>query len=143
MYVTVKIMHLILSTLYSFPNASGPPNSWRCGCRLDDHFWKRWVSYGHQTRETSGGPSLPTNKSKSVLGDSYEDHRCWLAMPLVSGFLHWVLACHTIEKKRKSSLNHTCKPAPLYKIEYCTDKLCTVVYMQNCLNTVIVQLHNW
>ena len=29
--------------------------------------------------------------------------RCWLAMPLEAGFLSWVLACHTIEKKRKSS----------------------------------------
>ena len=27
--------------------------------------------------------------------------RCWLAMPLVAGFLRWVLACRTIEKKQK------------------------------------------
>ena len=26
-------------------------------------------------------------------------HRCWLAMPLGAGFLHWVLACRTIEAK--------------------------------------------
>ena len=29
----------------------------------------------------------------------------WLVMPLVSGFLHCLLACHTIEKKRKFSLS--------------------------------------
>ena len=29
-------------------------------------------------------------------------HRCWLAMPLGAGFLHWVLACRTIEKKKES-----------------------------------------
>ena len=28
-------------------------------------------------------------------------HRCWLAMPLGIGILCWVLACHTIEKKKK------------------------------------------
>ena len=28
-------------------------------------------------------------------------HRCWLAMPLGAGFLRWVLACRTIEKKTK------------------------------------------
>ena len=27
--------------------------------------------------------------------------KCWLAMPLGAGFLRWVLACHTIEKKTK------------------------------------------
>ena len=27
--------------------------------------------------------------------------RCWLAMPLVAGFLSWVLVCRTIEKKLK------------------------------------------
>ena len=27
--------------------------------------------------------------------------RCWLAMPLGAGFLRWVLACRTIEKKTK------------------------------------------
>ena len=29
--------------------------------------------------------------------------KCWLAMPLGPGILSWVLACRTIEKKRKSS----------------------------------------
>ena len=27
--------------------------------------------------------------------------RCWLVMPLGAGFLRWVLACRTIEKKTK------------------------------------------
>ena len=28
--------------------------------------------------------------------------RCWLAMPLGAGVLHWVLACRTIERKNES-----------------------------------------
>ena len=41
-------------------------------------------------------------------------HRCWVAMALGAGFLSWVLACHTIEKKRKSSL----LPPPFYYVPY-------------------------
>ena len=32
---------------------------------------------------------------------------CWLAMPLGAGVLRWVLACHTIEKKKKSNVKIT------------------------------------
>ena len=31
--------------------------------------------------------------------------KCWLAMPLGAGFLHWVLACRTKEKKEVAVAN--------------------------------------
>ena len=35
---------------------------------------------------------------------SADSLKCWLAMPLVAGFLRWVLACPKIEKKLRDAL---------------------------------------
>ena len=32
--------------------------------------------------------------------------RCWLAMHMGAGILHWVLACHTIERKKLAHFLH-------------------------------------
>ena len=40
---------------------------------------------------------------KGTLANSLSNvRRCWLTMPLGAGFLRWVLACRTIEKKNES-----------------------------------------
>ena len=43
------------------------------------------------------GPSGPM----SFVGLLSNVRRCWLAMPLLAGFLSWVLACRTIERKNE------------------------------------------
>ena len=45
--------------------------------------------------------TVPANK-EHLTGTLSNVRRCWLAMPLGAGFLRWVLACHTIEKKTDS-----------------------------------------
>ena len=40
---------------------------------------------------------LTNNQNKEILTLAWQ--WCWLAMPLVAGFLRWVLACCSIEKK--------------------------------------------
>ena len=42
--------------------------------------------------------TVPVNK-EHLTGTLSNVRRCWLAMPLGAGFLRWVLACSTIEKK--------------------------------------------
>ena len=49
---------------------------------------------------------VPVNK-EPLTGTLSNVRRCWLAMPLGAGFLRWVLACRTIEKKRKSRIFFT------------------------------------
>ena len=44
--------------------------------------------------------TVPVNK-EYLTGTLSNVRRCWLAMPLGGGFLCWVLACRTIEKKTK------------------------------------------
>ena len=44
--------------------------------------------------------TVPENKEYSAGSLSYVC-RCWLAMPLGAGFLSWVLACHTIKRRKK------------------------------------------
>ena len=39
--------------------------------------------------------NVPVNKLL-LTGTLSNVHRCWLAMPLGAGVLHWVLACRTI-----------------------------------------------
>ena len=48
---------------------------------------------------TSAVPLLTIHKDMSILSNLL---RCWLAMPLVAGFLRCLLACRTIEQKEKS-----------------------------------------
>jgi len=59
-------------------------------------------------------PRLPATKTFSYQDFIHMEHldkplsnvcMCWLAMPLVAGFLRWVLACRTIEKKTKVKFN--------------------------------------
>ena len=44
--------------------------------------------------------TVPVNK-EHLTGTLSNVRKCWLAMPLGAGFLRWVLACRTIEKKTK------------------------------------------
>ena len=54
----------------------------------------------YANKEYAAG-TVPANKEYAA-GTLSNVRRCWLAMPLGAGILHWVLACHTIEKKTES-----------------------------------------
>ena len=58
--------------------------------------------------------TLPFMQKGTLTNPISNVRRCWLAMPLGDGVLRWVLACHTIEKKRKSNL-HPLHTRPAYK----------------------------
>ena len=68
-------------------------NNWR-GNQLEnlDKIFRSFYAKANTTFYAKGTLAYPLSNV----------HRCWLTMPLVAGFLRWVLACRTIERTNKS-----------------------------------------
>ena len=70
----------------------------------------------YANKEYAAG-TVPANKEYAA-GTLSNVRRCWLAMPLGAGILHWVLACRTIEKQNKL-LNFNLKNIFLLNVWLC------------------------